>query len=155
MSDRALTAIALTDAFGRIAEANRLARSILAEGDGLLIRDGALRAARGDDNAKLARLIHEAAGARTLPMSGVMQVARPSGRRPLALVISPTRNAASPFCRSHAVSIVFADPERAPEADADLLARLYGFTPREAAVAALLVQGRSPGDAARPQPAMT
>jgi DNA-binding CsgD family transcriptional regulator len=148
MSDRALTAIALTDAFGRVAEANRLARSILTEGDGLLIRDGALRAARGDDNAKLARLIHEAAGARALPMSGVMQVERPSCRRPLAVVVSPTRNATSPFGRSHAVSIAFADPERAPEADADLLARLYGFTPREAAVAALLVQGRSPGEAA-------
>ena len=73
-----------------------------------------------------------------MPMSAVMQVARPSGRRPLALVLSPTSNAASPFGRSHAVSIAFADP----------LARLYGFTVREAAVAALLVQGRSPSDAA-------
>ena len=39
-------------------------------------------------------------------------------------------------------------PERAPEADADLLARLYGFTAREAAVAALLLKGRSPSEAA-------
>ena len=43
MSDRALTAIVVTDAFGRIAEANRLARAILGEVDGLLIRDGMLR----------------------------------------------------------------------------------------------------------------
>jgi DNA-binding CsgD family transcriptional regulator/PAS domain-containing protein len=148
MSNRALTGILLTDARGRIAEANGPARAILAEGDGLRIRDGILRAARGDDGAKLARLIHEAAGARTLPMSGVMQVERPSCRRPLAVVVSPTRAAASPFGRSHAVTIAFADPERAPEADGDLLARLYGFTAREAAVAALLVRGRSPGEAA-------
>jgi DNA-binding CsgD family transcriptional regulator len=146
--DRALTAIALTDAFGHVAEANRLARVILGEGDGLLIRDGILRAGGGGDNAKLARLIHEAAGARVLPMSGVMQVERPSGRRSIALVVSPTRNVASPFGRSHAVCVSFADPERAAEADVDLLARLYGFTPREAAVAALLLKGRSPREAA-------
>ena len=77
-----------------------------------------------------------------------MKVPRPSCRRPLALVVSPTRNAASPFGRSHAVCVSFADPERAPEADADLIARLYGLTAREAAVAALLLQGRSPSDAA-------
>jgi DNA-binding CsgD family transcriptional regulator len=148
MSDRALTAVVLTDAFGRVAEANREARAILAERDGLLIRDGMLRAARGEDCIRLARLIQEAAGVRLLPMSGVMQVARPSGRRPLALVVSPTRAAASRFGRSHAVTIAFADLERAPEADADMLARLYGLTAREAAVAALLVRGRSPGEAA-------
>ena len=152
MSDRALTAIVVTDAFGRIAEANRLARVILVEADGLLIRDGVLRAARGDDNARLTRLILEAAagldGKLIVRKSGVMTVGRPSCRRPLALVVSPTRNAASPFGRSHAVTIAFADPERAPEADADLIARLYGLTAREAAVAALLLQGRSPSEAA-------
>ena len=83
-----------------------------------------------------------------MPMSGVMQVPRPSSRRPLALVVSPTRAGGSPFGRSHAVSIAFADPERAPEPSADLLARLYGFTAREAGVAALLLQGLSPKEAA-------
>jgi DNA-binding CsgD family transcriptional regulator len=152
MSDRALTALVVTDAFGRVAEANRLARGILAEIDGLLVRDGALRAARSDDNARLIRLILEAAagldGFTFVRKSGVMQVARPSCRRPLLLVVSPIRNALSPFGRSHAVTIAFADPERAPEADADLLARLYGLTAREAAVAALLLQGRSPSEVA-------
>jgi DNA-binding CsgD family transcriptional regulator/PAS domain-containing protein len=152
MSDRALAAVVLTDAFGRVAEANSLACDLLAEGDGLLIREGVLRATRSDDDAKLVRLLLEAAGGvdglTFMRKSGVVQVARPSCRRPLALVVSPTRTAASPFGRSHAVTIAFADPERAPEADADLLARLYGFTAREAAVAALLVQGRSPSEAA-------
>jgi len=152
MSDRALAAIVVTDAFGRVAEANSLARAILEEADGLLIRDGVLRAARGDDTATLARLILEAAGGLDgltfIHKSGVMHITRPSCRRPLALVVSPTHNRASPFGRSHAVTIAFADPERAPEADAELLARLYGFTAREAAVAALLLEGRSPAEAA-------
>lgn len=151
-SDRALTAIVQTDAFGRVAEANALARAILDEADGLVARDGALRAARGDDNAALLRLILEAAGGVNglifVRKSGVLQIARPSGRRSLGLVVSPSRSAASPFGRSHAVTIAFADPERAPEGDADLLARLHGFTPREAAVAALLIKGRSPREAA-------
>ena len=152
MGDRALAAVVLTDAVGRIAEANNLARAILEERDGLHIRDGVLSAARGDDNAKLVLLILEAAGGvdalTFVRKSSVMQIARPSCRRPLPLVISPTRNAASPFGHSHAVTIAFADPERAPEAEADLLARLYGFTAREAAVAALLVQGCSPNEVA-------
>ena len=152
MSDYALTAIVVANAYGHVAESNASARAILAEADGLLMRDGALRAARSDDNARLVRLILEAAGGvdglTFIHKSGVMQVARPSCRRPLALVVSPTRNAASPFGHSHAVTIAFADPERAPEADTDLLARLYGFTPREASVAALLMRGRSPSEAA-------
>jgi DNA-binding NarL/FixJ family response regulator len=148
MTDRALVALVLTDASGRIAEVNGEARAILAENDGLTLRDGVLRATRSEDCIRLSRLIQEAAGSRLMPMSGVMQVSRPSARRPLALVVSPTRNGASPLGRSHAVSIAFADPERAPEPDADLLARLYGFTAREAGVAALLLQGLSPKGAA-------
>jgi DNA-binding CsgD family transcriptional regulator len=148
MGDRALVALVLTDATGRIAETNGLARAILAERDGLIIRDGVLRAVRSEEGAELARLIQEAAGSRVMPMSGVMRVSRPSLRRPLPLVVSPTRNALSPFGRSHAVCVSFADPERTPEADASLLARLYGFTPREAKVAASLLQGRSPAEAA-------
>jgi DNA-binding CsgD family transcriptional regulator/PAS domain-containing protein len=152
INDRALVALVLTDAYGHVAEANSLARAILAEGDGLAIRDGVLRAARSDDHGRLVRLILEAAGGvdglTFIRKSGVMQVARPSCRRPLALVVSSTRNDASPFGRSRAVTIAFADPERAPEADRDLLARLYGFTAREAAVAALLLHGRSPSEAA-------
>jgi len=152
MGDRALAAVVLTDAVGRVAEANNLARVILEERDGLHIRDGILSAGHGHDNARLVLLILVAAGCvdalTFIRKSGVMQIVRPSCRRPLPLVISPTRNAASPFGRSHAVTIAFADPERAPEAEADRLARLYGFTVREAAVAALLVQGHSPSEVA-------
>jgi DNA-binding CsgD family transcriptional regulator len=148
MNHRALVALVLTDAFGRIAEANNLARAILGENDGLAARNGVLRAARSEDCFRLGQLMQEAARPLLMPMSGVMRVSRPSGRRPIALVVSPTRAAASPFGRSHAVSVAFADPERAPEADADLLARLYGFTAREAGVTALLLQGRSPTEAA-------
>jgi hypothetical protein len=112
MSDCALVALAPTDAKGQVAEANALAGAILAEDDGLTIREGALRAARGEDGAELARLIREAAGSRVMPMSGVMRVSRPSRRRPLPVVVLPTRNALSPFGRSHAVCVSSTDPRQ-------------------------------------------
>ncbi len=81
INNRALTAIVQTDAFGRIAEANSVARVILGEADGLVIRDGVLRAVRSDENARLVRLILEAAGGvdglTFVRKSGVMQAARP------------------------------------------------------------------------------
>lgn len=151
MSDHGALAIVLVDGAGRIAELNRAAQRLLDDNDGLTIRDGALRAS-GPDGARLARLIFEAAGGAQgsllLRPSGAMRVARPSRRRPLALVVSATRAGAAPFGRAYAVRVAFADPEHAPEADADLMARLYGLTRREAEIAALLVQGRSPTEVA-------
>ena len=144
--DRMNVAIVLTDAAGRVAELNRAAGSILDEADGLAIRHGVLRAAKREDGCRLTRLVLEAAGVDLVRRSSVMQVSRPSLRRPLSLVISPTRNAACPFARSHAVCIAFSDPERAPETDADCVTRLYGLTGREAAVAVLLLQGKAPNE---------
>jgi hypothetical protein len=109
--DRALTALLLTDAYGRIAQANGLARAILEESDGLMIRDGELRAARSDDNARLVRLILEAAGGVNgctfICKSGVMQVARPSSSFacPRCLPDVQRRGAIWPFaCRLRLVS---------------------------------------------------
>jgi DNA-binding CsgD family transcriptional regulator len=150
--DRVNVGVALTDASGRLAHVNRSARAILDARDGLTIVDGVLRATKHDDSCRLARLIRAAAGGEApcrLPrLSGAMQASRPSLRRPLPVVVSPTRNAASPFDRSSAVCITFADPDRASKADPELLARLYGLTEREAAVAACLLQGQSPNAAA-------
>ena len=118
-----------------------------------MIRDGALHAARSDDNAQ-ASTAHASGGA--AESMGSRSSARAGSCRSLAHPAAGRwrsssrrrRHAASPFGRSHAVTIAFADPERAPEADGDLLARLYGFTAREAAVAALLVRGCSPSETA-------
>ena len=102
MTDRALVALVLTDAFGRIAEANGVARAILAENDGLTLRDGVLRAARSEDCVRLSRLIQEAAGSRLMPMSGVMQVVatlRPASARARRLADPQRRLAPRPLAR--------------------------------------------------------
>lgn len=151
ITDRMHVGLVVTDASGKVSEANQLATVIIDEADGLFIRNGVLRAARRADDLELARLIFEAAGgfteSATRP-SGVMQIARPSQRRPLPLMVSPIRNSSSPLGRVRAVSITFSDPEQVPELDRESLARLYRLTRREAAVAALLLQGNSPAAAA-------
>ena len=124
MTDRALVALVLTDASGRIAEANGFARTTHVEND---------RLGSCATGGCAPREVRIAFGFRGSPGSnGIAPYAderrhaglAPSrGRRPLALVVSPTRDGAPGFGRSHAVSIAFADPERAPEADANLLAR--------------------------------
>jgi DNA-binding CsgD family transcriptional regulator/PAS domain-containing protein len=146
--DRMSTAIVLTDGAGRVASVNRFAQAILDEADGLLLRGGTLQATNRRDGIELARLIAAAArgeaDARPGQPCGVMQVSRPSLRRPLPLAVSPMRPVAVLAGLSRAVSVAFTDPDRTAEIDSDLLARLYGLTRREAAVAVLLLQGRPP-----------
>jgi len=57
-------------------------------------------------------------------ISGVIHVPRPSGCRKLPLAVSPIHAPGSPFGRSHAVSIPFADPE----ASQSLFQQPYAFT---------------------------
>jgi DNA-binding CsgD family transcriptional regulator len=49
---------------------------------------------------------------------------------------------------AYAVSIAFTDPEGAPGSRMEVLAPLFRLTRREAEVARLLLEGRSPGEAA-------
>ncbi len=140
----------MTNASGAAAHLNAAARDLLDQADGLLLRDGILRTSRNGETARLAALILDAAGgpraSSLIRPSGTMTVSRPSGRRPLPLVVAPTRGAG--VGRAYAVTISFADPEHTPEPDATLIQRLYGLSRREAEVAALLAKGLSPGQAA-------
>ena len=74
-----------------------------------------------------------------------MQITRPSRRRPLTLAITPLQDQAPAYHPPFSVYIAVRDPEHVPEVKADMLARLYGLTAREACVADLLLQGHGPG----------
>ena len=142
-----LFGLVVTDRAGRIHSTNRRADALLAEEDGLRIVNGVLRAMRAEESASLARLIREAGGdTRGLALwpPGAMRVSRPSERRPLTVIVSALRSVGV----ERRVSVLIGDPERAPEAAPELLARLYGLSLREAQVAALLLQGHEPGAAA-------
>ena len=149
--DRSEYGVIVTNVAGQIGTANRAAEAILAEADGLLVRSGVLAASRRKEAERLSRLVSAAGGAMGGPVQtgDAMQITRPSGRRPLALAITPLQDRPPPpFHHAFNVNIAVSDPERVPELKGDLLARLYGLTAREARVADLLLQGHSPATAA-------
>jgi PAS domain-containing protein len=98
--DRLPTGVLLLDERGRVTFANRTAEDLLRRGDGLAIdRERQLCASRPADGAALRRTVagacatgaalrHDGGG---LAAGGVLLVARPSGRRPLQVTVSPLR----------------------------------------------------------------
>jgi DNA-binding CsgD family transcriptional regulator len=125
---------------------NDSARDTLNEQDGLTIDHGVLRAARAEDHASLRALVRGiTTGTAADPSSGgVLQVRRPSGRRPLQLTVSRLPSRAGTLGIPAACAVVFViDPERVREADPELLRRLYGLTRMEAEIARLLLQDKN------------
>lgn len=129
---------------GRLLFANAAARRVLDRRDGLRLENGLLRASTPALTASLRSLIGEAAktsaGSGT-SAGGALAIGRPSGRRPLDVVVSPLR---SPACRGHAAAIVVvADPDVGPRSLLGALRRLFGLTEAEARVAERLCRGES------------
>jgi DNA-binding CsgD family transcriptional regulator/PAS domain-containing protein len=153
--DRLPHGVIVTDAIGRVGLMNSAAETIIAEQDGLELRNGVLSTSRRAEVDGLARLIAEAAGrgvAKDRPnvrRTGAMQVSRPSMRQPLPLVVAPMQFDRSTFQPALSVSITVSNPERQPETTAEVLSRLYSLTPAEANLAILLIRGHSPQTAAR------
>jgi DNA-binding CsgD family transcriptional regulator len=132
---------------GTVAFVNDRAREIVAQRDGLMIDRGMLRAERVRDTSRLLNLIGGAAATSAgegLHAGGVMLLGRPSGRRPLQIVVSPIPRQSGIRGLAHRASAVFIlDPEHIPEAHGALLVRLHGFSRAEADVGQLLLQGKT------------
>jgi DNA-binding CsgD family transcriptional regulator len=81
-------------------------------------------------------------GAGPKAVGGVLSLARPSGRRPLAVLVAPLHIKPRWFVYRQPRAIVFVvDPERAPIVPEKYLQRLYNLTPAEAAVAVRILRG--------------
>jgi DNA-binding CsgD family transcriptional regulator len=151
--DRLKLGVVLMDAEGRPLLVNRSAREILDERDGLVLRKDGLHACHAGGTRALAVLVHEAGrtalGTGTAA-GGAMALPRPSMKRDLAVLVAPIRVGEVELMPSAAVAAVFlSDPERGTDTAPVLLQRLYGLTPAEARLAALLVEGRTVADAAK------
>jgi hypothetical protein len=86
--------IVLADADARILFVNRAADAMLASGDGIGVDASGLRAARSAQTSVLRRLI--ALSTRqgdTANLGGSLLIERPSGRRPLSVIVAPMRRA--------------------------------------------------------------
>ncbi len=126
---------------GRVVEMNATARAFL--GDGIVVRQGQLRASVRGDQEGLDRLI----AATWAPGDTTGEVAvlrRPSGRKSLLARAVTTGTGQTPG----SVLVVVTDPERRTSSDPTRGLTLLGLTPSEARVAAMIGGGLSPRETA-------
>lgn len=127
--------------------ANRVARVLLAQEDGLSEHQGHLRAWRPQDSERLRAVLRSA-----LAGTGGTDLAltRPSGKRPLLLTVQPIDVPLKlPKSVQAASLLVFVlDPERTAPPSPGRLRALFGLSAREAALAAGLAQGLCLADTA-------
>lgn len=130
--DRIRLGVILLGGGGKLVGANRAAREILGESDGLWMDRGELTAATGTATNALRRFIANATARRT-QMDGVrggtLVLPRRSGRRPLEANVVPTHITTFDEGRGAPCAIVFVvDPEFELAAGESLLADLHGLT---------------------------
>ncbi|MCA9514054.1 MAG: hypothetical protein KC635_03860, partial [Myxococcales bacterium] len=115
---------------GRVSLANAAAEALLARGDGLLVRDGALTCADHRDAEALRTLL---AGGHP---GGSVAVARPSGARPLVVLL-----ASAPPAWGADLTVYLVDPEQRAAPVGAVLEHAFGLTPAEARLAVALAEG--------------
>jgi DNA-binding CsgD family transcriptional regulator len=144
--DRLPAGVILLDSAGRVLFANRAARQIADQNDGLRIERDGLVSTGARETAALRSLIMQAAQTTNrngFHAGGELLLARPSLRPPLALTISPLpqEELFPGLPGTAAVAVFVSDPGAAGESDGELLGRLYGLTAAERRLAAALTSG--------------
>ena len=138
------------DRRGRILEGNDRARSILRHGDGLLDRNGMLRARAPADQVRLERLVGDALPASgAVAVSGSMVLRRSSVVPPFVVHVKPVGGPQPDHGARHVATLVLiVEPGRQHRIDPDLVATALELTPAETKVAVWLAEGNSVGDMA-------
>ncbi len=129
--------VVLAGAGGRILAANRPAQAILSLKDGLEDSRDFLRTAVPQETSALRNLI----AADRAPV--FLSLSRPSGKRPLSVLIRSLSQDCDPSSPEWPVAVVFvSDPDQRLELDPAGVKDLYALTNAEAAVASLVGAGR-------------
>jgi DNA-binding CsgD family transcriptional regulator len=135
---------------GQILYANREAERLLRAGEGIAAVGGRLASARRPTNDRLLALIHasaETAADKGAAPGGILAIERDE-RLPLTVLVAPFQPAKDGFGAPLPAAIVFIrDPERVSPVTLALQS-LFGLTPAEAGIAALLSEGRPTEDIA-------
>jgi DNA-binding CsgD family transcriptional regulator/PAS domain-containing protein len=141
----------ITDADGLIRWSNPAARDILATGDGLSIAEGRMRAGRSFENARMELLIREAAKGKP----GVMLVCRADERHPYGMEFTPLKaDPAMPLpgarpATGRYVLVTIKEMQRQIRIIAERFGALFGLSPAEERLGALLLDGYTLQDAAQ------
>jgi DNA-binding CsgD family transcriptional regulator len=145
--DHLPTGVILMDDHGRILETNRAAKIILSQNDGLRTDNEGLIASTSNQTKELRSSIAAAAltaRGKGISAGGSLGIMRPSGKRPLVLVVMPASvHAFPPEAREPAVIVFVSDPETKIQTAPEVLARVYGLTAAESRLAEQLMQGES------------
>ncbi len=130
---------------------NRAAEEMFRANDGLSLRQGVLSALDRWAEAQLRKAIDDAFSPCQMPGQAVVSVPRPSQHREYRIVAAPLRTRFPQFVGTPiplAVALI-TDPERQRPAGVHLLTQMYKLTPREAALASKLSEGKSVKQAAQ------
>ena len=138
------------DRRGRIMEGNDRARIILRHGDGLLDRNGMLRARAAADQGRLERLVGNALPASgAVAVSGSMVLRRSSVVPPFVVYVKPVGSPQPDHgARYVAALVLIVEPGRQHRINPDLVATTLELTPAETKVAVGLAEGKSVRDMA-------
>jgi DNA-binding CsgD family transcriptional regulator len=151
--DRSASAILFLDEHKNIVFANRAARALESEGNGVRLDKDRISLLHRRDNDKFQSLIAQELSPIASPnafMSGTMRALRPSGKWPYGIFVSPvSRNYPVLSMPRPAVCIVITDPDRQTPLPNHRLQAAFGFTAAEAKLAALLAAGEDLRSAAQ------
>jgi len=131
---------------------NELGKHLLSEGEALTVRGGRLSAHSQADTEQLQRLISAAASTTrgdAADTGGTLSIRRPSGLRPMSVLVLPVH--VPPGVPGHsriAAAVFISDPESMIDSNEARLSHLYGLTQAESRLAGKLAQGRSLEEAA-------
>lgn len=138
--------LAVNDRSGHLMIANCTAEQIFADRDGLeLTSSGEVRFSKHVDPSllQLVRHIDKALSVETATKSAFVAVTRPSGKRPITVLVRPARGESLHANPAPAALMVLLDPEFSVDAAETQLRELYGLTSTEAAIAKLLMDGKT------------
>lgn len=136
----------------KIKFANRRAESMISKNDGLVVDcGGSLRASFTADDKKLSMLLNgifSPAIDNLAYHGGAHQISRSDGSRPLQVLVSPFAAHIFLGAGTEVMAMIFVhDPDERIETHETVLIQLYGLTPAEGHIAAILANGMSINEA--------
>lgn len=147
--DRLPMGLFVLDPRGRPLFHNRMARRLIDQADGLGLSRHGLHAGLTQETNRLRRAIASTAApgaSGDMSAGGVLRISRPSGKQAYQVIVTPLRHDHHPdfpVRQEAGVLVVVSDPDAEPRLPEDALARLFGFTAAESALAIRLMRGQS------------
>ena len=138
--DSLRASVVFLDRAGKVRYLNRAAKKILAEDDGLRLTSKGVTVASADEGRIFAELCAAAGAPRTLRLPrNICPVTRPSGKLRYLLEVIPARSSGIWDIPGAASCVVWiSDPEKRTTSDDHTLRALFGLTPAELRLVALL-----------------